>query len=109
MRVRIGICLVALCWPLLATAAPGLVRTPPAHACCRRDGAHHCESPAAHPSSTAVSAVCRYSGRQLKFAAPKVARLVTPVQPPQSSNAEQFLFAPCAVATRNDLPVLSSR
>src|SRR5689334_20763178 len=109
MRVRIGICLLALCWPLLATAAPGLGHSSPTHACCRRDGAHHCDSPASHPTSTTVAAVCRYSGRQLKVAGPTVARPVAPVRAPQSANAEQLLFASCVIASHGDLPVLSSR
>src|SRR5512143_1569985 len=71
MRVRIGVCLLALCWPLLATAAPVLTAdsTP---ACCRRDGAHHCAAPAS--SGPTVSAVCPYAAHPLKFSGAKAAR-----------------------------------
>ncbi len=74
MRVRIGICLLAVAaatWPLLAAAAPGLVPES-APACCRRDGEHHCGK--ATPAETAVTGVCPYAGRQQKFAGVKSAR-----------------------------------
>lgn len=70
--LRIGMCLLALCWPLLATAAPVLTSVPPSHACCRRNGEHHCERP---PSSdTSIGAVCPQAGKRLKFAGAKSAR-----------------------------------
>lgn len=105
--LRIGLCLLALCWPLLATAAPVLISPAPAHACCRRNGEHHCGMPAS--SSTAVSPVCKYSGRQPKFAASNAFRPVTPVGLGQSLTAEEFLPGPRIFVTRTDSFVLSSR
>src|SRR5450759_2638786 len=106
MRVRIGICLLALCWPLLATAAPALAPAP-AHACCRRDGAHHCGKPA--PPDSAVSTICPHSGQRLKFAGSKSAPPVSLLPLQRSLVADRIIPAPFANATRNHSPILSSR
>lgn len=73
MRVRIGLCLLAVCWPLLATAAPLFASDP--HACCRRDGKHHCAAVSASPDANpAVRANCPYSDHVSHFAGARSAR-----------------------------------
>lgn len=82
MRVRIGLCLLAVCWPLLATAAPAFASDP--HACCRRDGKHHCATMASSTESgPSVRSACPYSNRTLKFAGTRSSRSTVLIASPQ--------------------------
>jgi hypothetical protein len=109
MRVRIGICLLALCWPLLVTAAPAFVSSAPTHACCRREGAHHCQSPAPHESTTTVAAVCPQSGKRLKFAGAKSGRPVVLVPIARSQSDDAVAPHMASKALLSDVRVLPAR
>src|ERR1051326_3750303 len=108
MRVRIGICLLALCWPLLATAAPSLVSAP-AHACCRRDGAHHCDTPSERNAVTTVSTRCPQSGQHLDFPGARSARPAALVALPQSPASSEIVSLRLGPAVSTDRLISSSR